>query len=170
MAAIFPRFLPGFYADDSNARESRPACRCPVPSPIRPIMAFLALSFRESSKQTCLQPYSGVYSIETSGEDVLQALRRRSVVVSCSTAPGPRPRRSIGHRERGRGAFCDRSASVADSRINAVPGSNRRPRTRPIPPGETSRIFANQLNSNSSAVEAAAGWQNVFIAICRGED
>jgi hypothetical protein len=22
------RFLPGFYADDSNARESRPACRC----------------------------------------------------------------------------------------------------------------------------------------------
>jgi hypothetical protein len=30
-------------------------------------MAFLALSFfRESSQQTCLQPDSGVYSIETS--------------------------------------------------------------------------------------------------------
>src|SRR5215813_7898141 len=31
-----------------------------------PRMAFLALFFRESSKQTCLQPDSGVYSIETS--------------------------------------------------------------------------------------------------------
>jgi hypothetical protein len=29
-------------------------------------MAFLALFFRESRKQMCLQPYSGVYSIETS--------------------------------------------------------------------------------------------------------
>jgi hypothetical protein len=28
-------------------------------------MAFLALFLRESSKQTCLQPDSGVYSIET---------------------------------------------------------------------------------------------------------
>jgi hypothetical protein len=32
-AAIFPRFVPGFYADDSSARENRPACRCPVHLP-----------------------------------------------------------------------------------------------------------------------------------------
>jgi hypothetical protein len=38
----------------------------PGTSPIRPSMAFLALFCRESSKQTCLQPDSGVYSIETS--------------------------------------------------------------------------------------------------------
>ncbi len=30
-------------------------------------MAFLALFFRESCKQKCLHPNSGVYSIETSG-------------------------------------------------------------------------------------------------------
>jgi hypothetical protein len=28
-------------------------------------MAFLVLFFGENRKQTCLQPYSGVYSIET---------------------------------------------------------------------------------------------------------
>src|SRR5262249_35534724 len=35
-------------------------------SPLRPRMAFLVLRFGESRKQTCLQPNSGVYSIETS--------------------------------------------------------------------------------------------------------
>src|SRR5262249_36055423 len=35
-------------------------------SPLRPRMAFLALLFRESCKQTCLHPNSEVYSIETS--------------------------------------------------------------------------------------------------------
>ena len=59
LAAIFPRFLPGFYADDSHARKSRPACGCPV-------HLLRGREWRESSKQTCLQPDSGVYSIETS--------------------------------------------------------------------------------------------------------
>jgi hypothetical protein len=40
--------------------RSRPACRCPVHLP-------LGREWRESSKQSCSQPDSGVYSIETSG-------------------------------------------------------------------------------------------------------
>ncbi len=59
-------------------------------------MAFLALFLRESSKQTCLQPDSGVYSIETScwrpgyEADRLQLRagpRRRYVIVRAGIDP-----------------------------------------------------------------------------------
>jgi hypothetical protein len=43
-------------------------------------MAFLAHFFRESSQQTCLQPDSGVYSIETSVVGLTESASKRQAI------------------------------------------------------------------------------------------
>src|SRR5262249_51625661 len=90
--------------------------------PIRPRMAFLAFIFRERSKQTCLQPDSGVYSIETSEA---------------------RCRRTVGQRRRhlpGCGQLCRRAAE-ADAR--------RAAEARLVEAEKTLRLRADELRQRA---------------------